>query len=303
MPDEQQSDLRPFIPAKLDDYGLSQAEFRIVCRIARRDICFESVESMATGCRMSLKTTRNALRSLVAREIIEVEKRDGDTSIYTLVPLNNWTENTPVKKRRATIIDRGSKNDRGSKTAHPTPIGMDTPTPTKREEATPTKIAPLRLSPEGNPSEGHPLKDVTGNPEQCAESLPDVHTTASKTPGAPSLLEWLEVAEEIRYYHIFGDDLEAVHSWLSFEGVGWILNAQGTEVENWRGLIRSCLKRTRGKLPSYQCNDVFNARYAISGVKGQLRIHEKFGGQMPFDLNRKLRELFEEWKAIVESAR
>lgn len=76
----------PFIPAWLDDAGLTTAEFRVVCRIARRGRCFESLTSMAQGCRMRRPTIQRAIKRLLASCIVVAEKRTGKTTVYCLAP-------------------------------------------------------------------------------------------------------------------------------------------------------------------------------------------------------------------------
>lgn len=72
------------IPAWLDDAELRPAVFRVLCRIARRGNCFESLESMATGCRIRRPTVQAALQELIMKDLIIYETRPGKTTIYRL---------------------------------------------------------------------------------------------------------------------------------------------------------------------------------------------------------------------------
>jgi hypothetical protein len=144
MTDGSPDDLHPFIPARMDDYGLTLAQCRIVVRVARRGLCYESVEKMAKGCRMEVKTCKRALKHLVSIGVLTKDKRPGKSTLYRLVPVNRWPE-----AKLATI----QPSPKG------TP-GADWPVP-KAPVRSP-KRHPVRLvqsaPPEGNPSEGSPLK-------------------------------------------------------------------------------------------------------------------------------------------------
>jgi len=83
-----------YVDSTLDDYGLTMAQFRLMGRIARRagpQGCYESIESMAKGCRCHPDTARAAIGYLVHQNIIRVEVRDGRTNIYTVNPMSLWT--------------------------------------------------------------------------------------------------------------------------------------------------------------------------------------------------------------------
>jgi hypothetical protein len=66
----------PFVPAWLDDAGLSQAEFRLYCHLCRRadnqtGIAWPSYESMQVTCTLGRATVARCLGSLVKRGLIE----------------------------------------------------------------------------------------------------------------------------------------------------------------------------------------------------------------------------------------
>jgi DNA-binding MarR family transcriptional regulator len=54
-----------FIPAWLDDYGLNPAQFRIVCHVARRGACGDSIQTISQICRMDPQTVKRAIRDLI----------------------------------------------------------------------------------------------------------------------------------------------------------------------------------------------------------------------------------------------
>lgn len=66
--------MAPYIPAELDDYPFTPNEYRVVCRIARRGVCWEGVESMARACGMKADTVRAVLKRLEALGVIEIRR-------------------------------------------------------------------------------------------------------------------------------------------------------------------------------------------------------------------------------------
>lgn len=81
---------------ELDDAGLDPYQFRAYQRIARRCTgattgqCFESLESMAEGCKMSRPTLIRAVKVLIERGMIRRLSRQGMTSFYALADKKNW---------------------------------------------------------------------------------------------------------------------------------------------------------------------------------------------------------------------
>ena len=134
-----------FIHSKLDDAGLTASEFRIVCHVARRGICFAAVESISRICRLSEGTVRAGLKSLAAQGLLIRETREGQTTVHRLAPMANWNPShilPPLGKE-------------GSGVNH-------NPTPPERREATPRKIReshpPQNMGGEGDPFEVTPSK-------------------------------------------------------------------------------------------------------------------------------------------------
>src|SRR5579883_712649 len=94
----------PFIPAWLDDYGLSAIEFRVYCHVTRRagkgGKCWESVPRIAKACRLGRNVTLKALHTLteVYRLLIK-NKRPGETDEYSIAPESQWQEPVPQEDR------------------------------------------------------------------------------------------------------------------------------------------------------------------------------------------------------------
>jgi len=62
-----------FVGSAVDDGGLDPFEFRVLCRIARRGDCTESLANIARGTRMGANRCREAIRALVGRGLVERE--------------------------------------------------------------------------------------------------------------------------------------------------------------------------------------------------------------------------------------
>jgi len=91
---EDGRDLGAFIPANLDDYGLTPFEFRIYSRLARRaggkGAARESVASMAAACKMCEQVVKTTLRFLCGAGMATKISRSGLPSLYRLTPANEW---------------------------------------------------------------------------------------------------------------------------------------------------------------------------------------------------------------------
>lgn len=87
----------PFIPAALDDAGLTPHQFRVFCRIARRGDCTESVGRIAEATQMNEKTVRAALRGLIERSMVARTERPGTTNVHEVNPPSTWKD--PSQKK------------------------------------------------------------------------------------------------------------------------------------------------------------------------------------------------------------
>jgi len=149
-------------------------------------------------------------------------------------------------------------------------------------------------------TDGHNDRQVTDN-RRASDGQPTTNEEGKKvrkeegcgTPATagqrPTLEVWLDEAEEIHYTHIFGNELEAVHVWNEFEGVGWVWDARGTPVNNWRGLIRDRKRTTQGRPP--------NRKFvpAIFRLKRKIAALEK-------EDSPELRELTDTWNELLRVA-
>ena len=100
--------LVPFIPAEIDDLGLTPQEFRVMGHVARRagkdGVCFEAIANMAKKCLLHPDTVRATLKSLVRRGVIFGKNRTGDTTLYAFTPFETkgGVSPTPPKPMEAT---------------------------------------------------------------------------------------------------------------------------------------------------------------------------------------------------------
>ncbi|WP_414553325.1 helix-turn-helix domain-containing protein [Anabaena sp. CCY 0017] len=73
-----------FIHSILDDAGLSPAEFRLICHIARRGVCYSTLAKIAEVTDMSVRTIQKTLKSLVEQGLVLKETKPGRPDIYRL---------------------------------------------------------------------------------------------------------------------------------------------------------------------------------------------------------------------------
>jgi len=117
-----------FIHSRLDEYGLSSVEFRLYCRVARCGDCWQTVETIAAGCRVGVKTVRSGLKFLVGRGLLSKEPRIGTTQIYRCTPFDAWLPplavNTGGLKRKGGTVKR---NHGGLPNGTTPPLPIHTP--------------------------------------------------------------------------------------------------------------------------------------------------------------------------------
>ena len=125
---------QPFIPRQLNDYGLTLAEFRLVCHVARRGVSNEAILNIARICRMDFKTAKRCIKTTVRLNILHREYRQGRTLILKVHPISEWQPRP-----------NGTLGVKRSDTPPKRP-------PHQQDQTTPHK---------GNPIEGNPLKGET----------------------------------------------------------------------------------------------------------------------------------------------
>lgn len=159
-----------FIHSELDDYGLSNAEFRVYARLARRaggqnGVAKESLPKMADAFMVSIQTVRRCLIVLRDSRLITERIRPGKATEYTLNPRSVWLDKKLLPTVRETAFGRTPDTT--------TPTRGDTPYMTDRGGVTPENGVPLTPQiHEGDPSEGTPKKGIPKD-QQRGSRLPD----------------------------------------------------------------------------------------------------------------------------------
>src|ERR1051326_6722606 len=119
---DQRDDLPIFIHSELDDYGLSNAEFRVYGRLARRaakGVAKESVQNMAKDFMVSDRTVRRCLQVLKMCRLIAEQIRPGKPTIYSLNPRTVWVDKKDLPAIRDSSF--GATPDITTPSSHVTP--------------------------------------------------------------------------------------------------------------------------------------------------------------------------------------
>lgn len=98
---------KAFIPAELDEYPLDPYEFRLYCRVARREGggrgCDESVANMAEALGMSRRRAGLALELLVRAGLLTRNKRPGMSASYRTTATAKWIKPSEVATLRTSL--------------------------------------------------------------------------------------------------------------------------------------------------------------------------------------------------------
>jgi len=87
----------PFIPAWLDDAGLTPAQFRVACHIYRRGDSFSNAATIAKTCRLKRDTVFEALSHLETAGFIKRTSRPGQTTLIEPVPFEGMGSDNPSR--------------------------------------------------------------------------------------------------------------------------------------------------------------------------------------------------------------
>ena len=145
-----------FIPALLDDYGLTPPEFRIFCRISRRGVCDESVPNMARGCRMNPDTAWKAIKFLCAVGMVKRTPRHGETTVFEITPMSRWAK-PPINRDAPDPATRPLV----SGATHRKVMGGHPPE-TEGHKGTPPEGTPFKESKRASPRSGGMRFDLAG---------------------------------------------------------------------------------------------------------------------------------------------
>lgn len=87
-----------YIDHRICDFDLDPYEFRIFLRINRRqgknNSCFESIQKMSDGCRISIPIVKRSLKSLERKNAISAKRHKGQTTHYSVNSVENWIKGT-----------------------------------------------------------------------------------------------------------------------------------------------------------------------------------------------------------------
>jgi hypothetical protein len=151
-----------FIHSRLDDHGLSAAEFRVFCHISRRagnGEAYSSIKEMSAVCRLHPQTVRAALRFLTAHRMLSQEIHPGHTSRYRLASPSDWKpirrQSTPSEANSHLLISQGSPMKAGD--THPCETNRDKGYP---YEGNPMKEIHTPIPPEGDVRIDEPICSV-----------------------------------------------------------------------------------------------------------------------------------------------
>jgi hypothetical protein len=197
-----------FVHSALDDFGLTPAQFRTYCHVARRanagsgsqGSAWPSVPEIARLCRLHEDTVRAALRWLAEHRLLTRERRRGATTVYRLTAASHWLRPNP------------------SKTDTPPSVSGDTPPNPMGDHPSETE------GDEGDPCEGNPLKEPThGATASIPKSLAEVEAAASMHGIIP---------EAARVFYYDG------------QANGWV-NKHGHPIRNWQSALKAYGERWR----------------------------------------------------------
>lgn len=140
-----------FIHSRVDDLGLSMAEFRVYCHLKRRanleGVSWPGIDSMAHVCRAHRETVLDAIAGLEERKMLLVTRQKGKRNRYRLTKPSLW-------KDQSEIVN-GNQSEMVN-----APVGNSERLPVDNGERHQSEMVNVRVSTQGNPVEGNPIKDT-----------------------------------------------------------------------------------------------------------------------------------------------
>ena len=198
----------PFVPAWLDDLGLSQGAFRVACNLWRRfnrktGQCNPSLDNIGNTCRMNRRQVLRALNELEDRQIVTRHKQAfGKTNSYSLRHPSTGVDSAPIDTSQSVP----NQHHQSVSNQHLL-IGAES--------------APQRYSMKVN--------------NRREEELPLRSFTSQK----PTLDEWLAYADSINWTRT-----DAEKTFYYFEANGWV-QGSGRPIIDWQAAAKGCMKRNR----------------------------------------------------------
>jgi hypothetical protein len=127
--------------------------------VARRDVCFASVHTIAKICRMHADTVRKALKELVHDGLLTVEYRPGETWIYQVN--HQRIINGPPRKEGSTPYEKKGDPPSTNKGVHPSENKGADPYEKQGDKVYPIKDIPLRKEPHRKKNMSNDVKQIT----------------------------------------------------------------------------------------------------------------------------------------------
>lgn len=110
-----------YVHSFLDEYGLDPYEFRVYAHIVRRTggkpsgVCFASLSKIATICKMSPRKAQQAIKVLMAANLVTQTKRAGQTDEYRVTIASTWTPREELEELRQKVLKGTKKRKTTSK--------------------------------------------------------------------------------------------------------------------------------------------------------------------------------------------
>lgn len=152
-----------FVHSKLDDMGLSLAEFRIYGHLARRagsGSAYPGIDSMAEVCKCATRTAIAAIKGLEQKKMLVVSRSHGCRSNYQLTKPSTWE---PLSQMHQCILDSGAN---------------ETTLPLSQMQRT---VIP-------NATKGNPLKEIQDKAIQIYDAYP---RKIAKEPALKAIIKCL----------------------------------------------------------------------------------------------------------------
>ena len=94
---------KPFIPIWMDQAGFTPHQFRVLCHLWSRGQgrCYPSMETIATCCKINLKTAKRTIKELESHGFIERRKRKAPGIRFSNEYILTGPKGTPVKNEPA----------------------------------------------------------------------------------------------------------------------------------------------------------------------------------------------------------
>ena len=100
-----------YVGSAIDDSGLSPAQFRILCRVVRRGICWESIPNLSKSLKIGIDQVREAIKELVRHRWIKRTDVIGmgiklEATINNALSVEDEKMVTPTQLSRAPLFDQ-----------------------------------------------------------------------------------------------------------------------------------------------------------------------------------------------------